>query len=142
VKRLAVIFLALATACGGGGTPAPDGWSAVPGGHDTWSKGAQRYSYTQISFSGTLQDLASAQTVNVVLRNHAARFIKSDVFHPCPGQAAVATFALGKTQTLEQGFAELPNDRAVLVTYVRPNGVPVDPAVTAAMQRALCVSPV
>jgi hypothetical protein len=93
---------------------------------------------TKRAFSGTLQDLASQEAVNVVLREHGAKFLKSNVFTPCPGMAAIAYFTLGPSQLLEEGFA-VQGDQAVLARYTRPVGAAPDPAVSTAMERALCV---
>ncbi len=118
-------------------SPAPSGWQPQPGASAAWSSGAQRYAYAQRAFSGTLQDLASQEAVNVVLQHHGAKFSRSDVFAPCPGRAAMATFALPGGDVLEDAFA-VTNGKALVVTYVRPAGTAIDPAVEDAMQRALC----
>ncbi|HVA34455.1 MAG TPA: hypothetical protein VNG31_09920, partial [Candidatus Baltobacteraceae bacterium] len=113
----------IAALVGCGGSPQPAGWQPVPGSPNVWTTGrggaAQRYSYEKKPFPGTLQDLASQQAINVVLRNRGAKLERSDVFTPCPGMAAIAYFHLGKDRNLDQGFA-VQGDNAVIVTYVRP----------------------
>lgn len=125
-------------------SPAPQGWHPVPGSSAGWTSGtgssAQTYYYAKKSFGGTLQDLASQQAVNVVLRYRGAKLQSSDPFGPCPGLAAVASFKLGETKLLQQGFA-VQSGQAVQVTYIRPAGQPVEPAVAAAMKRVLCSAP-
>ena len=126
-----------------GGSPQPAGWQPVPGTPNAWTTGlgsaAQRYSYEKKAFPGTLQDLASQQAINVVLRNRGAKLERSDVFAPCPGMAAIAYFQLGKDRKLDQGFA-VQGDNAVIVTYIRPAAAPTDPNVSRAMERALCTT--
>ena len=129
--------------CGGAGSPVPAGWQPVPGQAGTWATGSgasrQTYAYSKTPYDGTLQDLASREAVNVVLRHRGAKFDRSDVYPPCPGMGAIATFSDGAS-TLQEGFA-VQGDSAVRVLYVRPAQTPDDPAATAAMQRALCVAP-
>jgi len=99
----------------------------------------QTYAYSKEPFGGTLQDLAQREIVDAALRKPGVKFVKSDVFQPCPGVAAVATFA-GGGQTLQDAFA-VENGSAVVVRYVRPTAAPDDAAALAAMQRVLCVAP-
>jgi len=138
----AIAALALLAACSSGPS-APAGWQPVAGATTTWSNGSgatlQTYTYAKKSFNGTLQELASQQAVDVVLRRRGAKFTQSTTFAPCPGMAAIASFTLGTDRLLEQGFA-VQSDRAVLVTYVRPKSATFDPAVSKAMESALCAS--
>jgi hypothetical protein len=136
------IFTAL-VACAHGGTPAPKGWQPVPGASAAWTSGgtnAQRYFYTRTTFGGTLQDLASAVTINVLLHYRGARFRGSVPFTPCPGEAGIATFLLPDGGTLEEGFS-VANGQSIRTTYIRPPGTGADPNVTEAMQTALCQTP-
>jgi hypothetical protein len=116
----------------------------MSGASAAWTTGtganAQEYSYVRKQFNGTLQDLASAVTIDVLLRNRGAKLAGSAPFAPCPGTAAVATFIVPGGKTLEQGFATRDN-LSVQTTYVRPSKAPADPAVTAAMQSSLCITP-
>lgn len=134
---------ALAACASGGGSPFPAGWQKQSGATATWVSGTgadrQTYAYSKEAFSGTLQDLAQREIVNAALRKPSVKFVKSDVFQPCPGVAAVATFA-GSGQTLQDAFA-VENGSAVVVRYVRPTAARADPAALAAMQRVLCVAP-
>jgi hypothetical protein len=114
--------------------PSPAGWTTGTG------AAQQEYDYQRKPFTGTLQDLASLQAVDVVLHRHGAKFTSSDTFAPCPGQAAVATFAYGKDRTLLQGFA-LQSGQAVLITYIRPKNTDIDPEVRTVLDSALCVAP-
>jgi hypothetical protein len=144
VKRLAMAACALAAALAAcsSGPPFPAGWQPVPATRSVWQSGAgaarQTYAYSKARFDGTLQDLASREAVNIVLRYRGAKFKKSDVFGPCPGMAAIATFADG-ARTLQEGFT-VQNGYAVTVLYARPAGAADDPAVTRAMQRTLCTA--
>jgi hypothetical protein len=132
------------SACSGG-SQAPAGWQLVPGTSASWTTGAgasrQRYDYAKRSYDGSLHDLASQQAIDIVLRHPGAIFRHSDPFAACPGLAAVETFAVGKRSVLQIAFATQPNGQAVIVTYDRPAGTPVDPSVAGAMKRALCVTP-
>jgi hypothetical protein len=139
---IAFVCIAMAAACGGG-TPAPAGWQPVPGATGQWTTGTgaaeQRYSYEKSPFVGSLQTLGSQVAVDAVARDRSAKFLKSDVFTPCPGIAAVATFSLSKARTLDEGFSA-KSDHAVLVRYEHPAHTAMDQSVAAAMERALCPS--
>lgn len=144
MKRLTIAFaLAVLVACTGGGSPAPEGWKQLAPGSTVWASGApasqQTFAYTKEPYQGTLQDLAQRELVNSALRNRGVKFVKSDVFSPCPGVAAIATFQ-GEGQTAQDGFA-VSGGNAIVVRYNRPTAAPDDPAALAAMQRALCVAP-
>lgn len=138
-RRITLIALVLA-GCSAA-SPAPKDWTAIPGSSDAWTRGGgaarEEYSYSQKSFSGTLQDLASAVAIDVLLRNRGAKLRRSNPFSPCPGAAGVATFSLGGGKTLQEGFA-VRDGRAVRTLYTLPSGAKPDPNVTAAMQNVLC----
>jgi hypothetical protein len=139
---MACLVAALA-ACSGGGAPSPQGWKKSPGAAATWTNGTpaqrQTYAYDKAPFGGTLQDLAQREIVNTTLRDRALKFVKSDVFRPCPGLAGIATFS-GAGQTVQDAFA-VESGNAVVVRYQRPAAAHDDPAAVAAMQRAICVAP-
>jgi hypothetical protein len=146
VKIRIVFALAVAgllAACSGK-APSPEGWQPVPGSSpDTaWSTGAgsaaQTYAYQHMDFTGSLQELASKQAVDVAKADKGARFVGSDTFGPCPGQAALASFSNGGRE-LVQGIAVI-DGKATLVTYTRPQNTAMDPAVAKAMEGALCVA--
>lgn len=138
-----VCVVAAFAACSGGGSPSPAGWQKLPGSEATWTNGTgaerQTYAYDKASFAGTLQDLAQREIVNTTLRDRALKFVKSDVFHPCPGLAGIATFS-GGGQTVQDAFA-VESGNAIVVRYQRPSAAHDDPAAVAAVQRALCVAP-
>jgi hypothetical protein len=137
--RIALIALVL-TACSAA-SPAPKGWLAIPGSNDAWSQGRgvarQEYSYSQKRFSGTLQDLASAVAIDVLLHNRGAKLRSSEPFAPCPGAAGVATVALPGGETLREGFA-VRDALAVRTVYALPAAARPDPNVQDAMQSVLC----
>jgi hypothetical protein len=139
---MACLVTALA-ACSGGGSPSPEGWQKSPGVPATWTNGSpadrQTYAYDKASFAGTLQDLAQREIVDTAMRDRALKLVKSDVFGPCPGLAAIATFS-GGGQTVQDAFA-VESGNAIVVRYQRPAAAHDDPAAVAAMQRALCVAP-
>jgi hypothetical protein len=135
---------AAALAACSGGSPEPAGWQKLPGAAATWisrtSSARQTYAYSKERFDGTLQDLAQREIVNNALRDHGVKFVKSDVYAPCPGIAAIATFR-GEGQTVQDAFA-VESGYAIVVRYDRPANAHDDPAALAAMQRDLCVAPV
>ncbi|MGC9991819.1 MAG: hypothetical protein ABSD52_05415 [Candidatus Cybelea sp.] len=138
-KRIALIAIVL-TACSGA-SPAPKGWTAIPGSSDAWSRGSgaarEKYSYTRKAFPGTLQDLASAVAIDALLHNPGGKLRGSDPFPPCPGAAGVATIALRGGSALKEGFA-VHDGLAVRTEYAIPAGAQPDPNVIAAMQNVLC----
>jgi hypothetical protein len=119
----------------------PKGWQSDPALPNAWATGTgaarEEYSYASTEFDGTRQDLASRVTIDALVRDRGAKLQSSVPFAPCPGLAAVATFRRGGGTTLQIGFA-VRDGHAIRVRYVRPAGSPVDPAVTEAMQSALC----
>lgn len=138
------VTIAILAGCGhGGAAAAPRGWQPLPGASAAWTSGgtnAQQYFYHRTHFGGTLTDLASVVTIDVLLHNRGARFKGSLPFAPCRGAAAIATFVLPNGSTLEEGFAVSGSD-SIRTTYVRPPGAPSDPNVSEAMQSALCITP-
>lgn len=136
------IVVALFGCSHSGAGAGPAGWTKVSAG--TWVHGAgsaqQRYTIASTTFNGSLQDLASQQTINVVLHERGARFVRSDPFPNCPGQAGVATFRSPKA-IIEDGFA-LQSSEAITILYQRPAAVANPaPEVPAAMNATLCVPP-
>lgn len=127
----------------GGGAGGPAGWQQDPKSATSWQtgsgKGAQSYTLDRRDFTGTLQDLASAEATNVVLKRRGAKFDRSDVFGPCPGQAALVRFSLPNGRLLQEGLAVL-NGRAVVAGYERPASAQDDPAALQALERALCTA--
>jgi hypothetical protein len=138
--------LVVAAGCGHGGRAvAPAGWTPVPGATTAWTNGtgatAQEYRFAQQPFSGTMQDLASSITIDVLLHHHGAKLKGSVVpLAPCPGSAAVATFTLPTGETLEEGFA-IRNNESIRTSYRRPTDASDDPGVLDAMRQALCIVP-
>lgn len=115
----------------------------MTGAVNAWTSGGskpQQYFYHRAHFGGTLTDLASAVTINVLIHERGAKFRNSVPFTPCQGAAGVATFTLPNGGTLEEGFAVAGTD-SIRTTYIRPAGSPADPSVVEAMQSALCVTP-
>jgi hypothetical protein len=139
--------LVFAAGCGHGGRAvAPAGWTAIPGETTAWTNGsgtsAQEYRFSQHPFGGTMQDLASSVTIDVLLHHHGARLKGSVVpFAPCPGSAAVATFTLPSGELLEEGFGMRSTSESVRTSYRRPADASDDPAVLDAMRQALCLVP-
>jgi hypothetical protein len=143
ILGLALLAFGALAACSSS-SARPAGWRPIPGAKGGWTTGTgtntQIYLYARRSFAGTLQDLASQETINVLLRYRGARLLRSDPFGPCPGAAGVATFTLQGARVLERGFS-VQNGQAVEVSYLRPASAPPDAAATAAMRGALCAAP-
>jgi hypothetical protein len=143
ILGLALLALGPLAACSSP-SPQPSGWQPIPGATGGWTTGTgnntQIYLYAKRSFGGTLQDLASQETINVLLRYHGARLLRSDPFGPCPGAAGVAAFKLAGGRILERGFS-VQNGHAVEVTYLRPASAAPDGAASQAMKGALCAAP-
>lgn len=99
----------------------------------------QTYSYASRDFAGTLQELASQQAASLVGGTKGAHLDGSDVVPACPGQAAIATYSIGKERIVMQGMA-VQNGKAVLVTFSRPSNTAMGPAVAKAFESSLCVS--
>jgi hypothetical protein len=114
---------------------------AIPGSSDAWSQGRgaarEEYSYSRRPFSGTLQDLASAVAIDVLLHSRGAKLRSSEPFAPCPGAAGIATVALPGGTTLREGFA-VRDALAVRTVYALPAAAQPDANVQAAMQSLLC----
>ena len=140
-NRFVAVPLALAalTACATQAVSGPKGWQPKPGASAQWTNGAQAYSLEQHPYQGSLQDYASTIAINTALHNRGAKWQGSDIFQPCPGRAAIATFALPSGDTMLVAFA-VQNGQSITVTYVRPKGSASDPAVADAMNQALCQS--
>lgn len=143
IAGLALLALVPLVACSSPSRK-PAGWQPIPGTTTGWTTGTgagtQIYLYATRSFGGTLQDLASQEAVNVVLRYRGAKFHGSNPFGPCPGAAGVATFSLEGSRILERGFAA-QNGKATETSYLRPAAAPPDDAVLDAMKAALCAAP-
>ncbi|MBV8067742.1 MAG: hypothetical protein JO113_07175 [Candidatus Eremiobacteraeota bacterium] len=142
---MTIAMLPLLAACGHGGEAVgPEGWQPIPGASSAWATGAgstaQEYRYVNRPFGGTLQDLASSVTIDVLLHHRGAKLQGSVPIAACPGAAGVATFLLPSSQTLEEGFT-VADKRSVRTSYLRRTGAAADPSVTAAMQKALCITP-
>ena len=134
---------ALFSGCGGpGDSSGPRGWV-----HDSdglWTnRRSQHDRFTAVSapFDGTLKDLASQITTDVVLRNRG-QYIRGVPFARCPGEAGLQTFTLGKARTLFLQVAfSVQNGRRVQASYQRGADEPDDPAAIDAMAANVCVMP-
>jgi hypothetical protein len=120
---------------------APKGWQPIAGRTNAWTTGsgsaAQEYRYDDAAFGGSLSDLASQTTIDVLTRYPGARFQRSIPFAPCPGTAGVQTFALRNGVMLQEAFS-VHKGRAIRIRYLRPAETPVDSSTIEAMQRTLC----
>ncbi|MDQ2871632.1 MAG: hypothetical protein M3R35_00720 [Candidatus Eremiobacteraeota bacterium] len=144
MQSIIIVFGLIAglAACSSSATPAafPDGWTTTSGKAEmTASHGPQQFALKKVPFSGTIKDFASQLTINTVLANRTAKFVRSVPFPECPGEAGIQTFALGgaSPQTLEVGFTVTGN-MAITASYARPKGAAADPAAHAAMQKDVC----
>jgi hypothetical protein len=135
---LAGLCVALAS-CSAAGHGGPAGWTKVNA--TTWVQGSgpaqQRYVTSSAAFGGSLKDLASQETINVILRYPGAHFVSSIPLADCPAQAGLATFRSPK-QIVEAAFS-VQNGQAVTILYSRPAGTEPSKDVAPAMSAALCV---
>jgi hypothetical protein len=140
VRTPSILAAFILAACSSA-SPAPKGWTPVAGSADAWSSGSgaglQLYSFSRTSFSGSLQDLASQVTVDVITGRGGAKLVGSDPFAPCPGEAGLARFSLRSGRLLQVGFS-VRDGSATRATYVRPVRARPDPNVARAMQNVLC----
>ncbi|HEV2260898.1 MAG TPA: hypothetical protein VGR69_01245 [Candidatus Rubrimentiphilum sp.] len=137
VVALTICTLVL-TGCGNRTGPTfPQGWKQS--GNGTWVNPASPMQWLTISsqpFSGTLKDLASQTTINVVLRNRSAHFTGANTFSPCPGEAGLQTFR--QDGKILQAAFSVWNGQAVTVVYSRPASAADDKAALAAMAGNVC----
>jgi hypothetical protein len=120
----------------------PLGWAKLDA--NTWVQGSgnaqQRYVSSRAAFSGSLKDLASQETISVILRYPGARFVSSIPLAQCPAQAGLATFR-STSRTIELAFSA-QNGQALTILYERPSAAKASDAAAAAMGAALCNAPV
>jgi hypothetical protein len=120
----------------------PAGWRKA--GATTWVQGSdgaeQRYVSRSAAFSGSLKDLASQETINVLLRNPGVHFVGSLPLAQCPAQAGLATFG-SSTHIIEAAFS-VQNGQAVTILYLRPARAKASDAVRSAMGATLCAQAV
>jgi hypothetical protein len=132
---------ALFSGCGssGGGT-GPRGWNHAAGGLWTDPRSKQdEFRVTSEPYDGTLKDLASLTTTNLVLRTHA-KLDSAAAFSPCPALAGLQGFTLPDGTLAKVAFA-VRNGRRIQAEYVRSAEEPVDPAAIDALAANVCALP-
>ncbi len=152
MKIAALLGVALVAACGGQPGPHvqahPDGWTQQSHGkgNPVWfNPKAPREQYSTASnphFSGTLQNLASAITTNTLLSHKGAKFVRSDPFPACPGEAGIQTFRIPGTKgedVLRVAFTQW-NGAALTASYQRPISSPENTDALHAMTRTVCTA--
>ncbi len=94
-------------------------------------------------YSGTLSDLASQKTTEVILNNKAlgAKFLNGVPFSRCPAVAGLQTFALRSIHMIAEVAFAVQGSRQVTVTYQKLIGDPDDPAAIDAMAANVCALP-
>lgn len=140
------------SACGGQPGPHyqghPDGWKSEGSGANTvwFSPTDPREEYTATSnpnANGTLKDLASQVTTNVILRHKGAKFVKAQPYPTCPGEAGMQTFTINGPKgedILRVGFTQW-NGAALTASYQRPANKPDDRRALEAMTSTVCTAP-
>ena len=91
-------------------------------------------------FDGTLKDLASQTTTDVILQQQV-KYRSGVPFSPCPGEAGLQTFASVPPAKVVQAAFSVQNGRKVVAEYIRPVQKPDDAAATAALAANVCVTP-
>lgn len=118
----------------------PRGWDHYMDG--LWTNPRSKHDeYTAVSdrYDGTLKDLASLTTTNIVLHTHA-KLESAAPFPPCPAIAGLQVFKLPGNSIAKVAFA-VQNGRRVQVEYIRPAKEPDDPAAIDAMAANVCALP-
>jgi hypothetical protein len=153
VFAAAALCGALLSACGGQPGPHqqahPDGWKQQGQGADAvWTDPQNpREEYRSSSnpnSTGTLKDLASQVTTNVVLQHKGAKFLKADPYPGCPGEAGLQTFSVpapGGEDVLRVAFTQW-NGAALTASYLRPRSEADNQQALDAMTRTVCTAPV
>lgn len=152
ILTAAVIAALALSACGGEPGPHtrahPDGWTSQGGANTVWTNPSDpREEYTIKSnpnATGTLKDLASTVTTNVLLRHKGSKFVRADLFPGCEGEAGLQTFTMSGPKgrdILLVAFTQW-NGAALTVSYQRPAGTPVSKQALDAMTKTVCTAPV
>lgn len=152
MKIAALLGVALVAACGGQPGPHvqahPQGWTqqSRSKANVVWvDPKAPREHYTTASnphFRGTLQDLASAITTNTLLSRKGAKFVRSDPFPACPGEAGIQTFTIPAAKSediLRVAFTQW-NGAALTASYQRPISSSENTDALQAMTRTVCTA--
>lgn len=139
---LAACVLALA-ACSSGGTPSgPRGWKTS--GNSGWVNPAdtrETFLVSSASFDGTLKDLASQTTTDIILRRQV-KYRGGVPFSRCPGEAGLQTFESAKPPaTVVEAAFSVQNNKRILAEYIRPASERDDPAAIDALAANVCVVP-
>lgn len=141
MRRIAGLLATLLLSACTSPSPAPKDWHPIAGETDAWMTGSgtrlQEYRLTTAPFSGSLQDLASQVTIDVLTRHRGARWEGSTPFQSCPGAAGIARFRLPGERRLDEAFS-VRRSHAVRIAYAHPAGMAGDPAALEAMKASLC----
>lgn len=141
----AMLLIAVAMgACASSGLPQnthPEGWKErTAGGRTVWVKpdaADETYENLTKPYDGDTKSYASDVTLDFVLKRHA-KLQKTVAFAPCPGEAGLQTYAVGKFTALV-AYA-VYNGSAMQSIYMRPAGASEDPAAVAAMGKSVCTA--
>ncbi len=132
---------ALFSGCGGSADGSgPRGWNHYMDGLWTNPRSKhEEFTATSDRFDGTLSDLASVTTTNIVLHNKA-KLVSAAPFPQCPALAGLQVFKLPNGTLAKVAFA-VRNGRRVQAEYIRPAQEADDPAAIDAMAADVCVLP-
>ena len=109
---------------------------------DVWTKPASKHDVfiaETRSYSGTLADLASLTTTNMVLHGKA-KLLSAAPFQPCPALAGLQTYQAAGKRLVKVAFA-VQNGRMVQAKYLRDDAERDDPAAIDAMAANVCALP-
>ena len=130
-------------ACSANGSPSgPRGWKTAADG--SWVNPADaRQSFRVVAgaFDGTLKDLASQTTTDVILQRQV-KYRSGVPFSRCPGEAGLQTFASAKPDGIVvQAAFSVQNGKRTVAEYARPASQKDDPAAIDALAANICVVP-
>lgn len=139
------LFAFLAGCASSGFGSGPRGWTpgSMPGLWVNPRSPKQTFRASGSPFSGTLSDLASQKTTEVIMNNRAlgAKFLTAAPFSRCPAVAGLQSFALRSVHQIAEVAFAVQGSRQVTVIYRRPVGDAEDPAAIDAMAANVCALP-
>lgn len=154
----ALLGAAVLLTSGCGGIPGPHvrahpaGWKeqAAKGANPVWfnpQRPREQYmSFRQEHFNGSLKDLASLTTTNVILRHRGSRYVNGVPLPACPGEAGLQTYTLpagaGHPSDLLKVAFTVWNNTAITIEYERPSKASDSKSAMQAMAESVCTAPI
>jgi len=138
-----VACAAILSSCAGSGSGSgPRGWTQTNGAGSWVNPKAPKQTFSVLSapFDGTLKDLASQITTNIILTNQAmrAKFVDGLPFTRCPGEAIFQTYSMAAVKSIIEVAFAVQDGKKVVAEYRRPATDKDDPAAVDAMAANVC----